>query len=228
MREHNMAVTHTLHRFSVSGQVQGGGGVMTPTLDPPLVKHPPLDIVCVTSSALPKIVKHPHSWTFTSTHPPLDIVRVTSSALPPLDIARVTSSTFQGGGGGERSRSRTLCIGFQYQDKFKGGGGDHPYHHHPGSATGIYQVVTCFLSSVLVDNISLYSWCVSFVYLLQQLTINSNILYIFCIVMLVFMVPGIHVSISYILEANNKKNTIIINTLFIILYILVFLQVCRR
>ena len=25
-------------------------------------------------------------------------------------------------GGGDRSRSRTLCIGFQYQDKFKGGG----------------------------------------------------------------------------------------------------------
>ena len=49
-------------------------------------------------------------------HPPLDIVRVTSSALrkktppllgiykhPPLDIARVTSSTFQGGGGQWRS-----------------------------------------------------------------------------------------------------------------------------
>ena len=44
-----------------------------------------LDIVRVTSSALHKIEKHPHSWTFTST--------------PPLDIARVTSSTFQGGGG---------------------------------------------------------------------------------------------------------------------------------
>ena len=49
-------------------------------------KHPPpLDIVRVTSSALRKFEKHPHSWTFTSTHP--------------LDIARVTSSTFQGGGG---------------------------------------------------------------------------------------------------------------------------------
>ena len=43
-------------------------------------KHPPLDIVRVTSSALRKVEKHPHSWTFTST-PPLDIVRVTSSAL---------------------------------------------------------------------------------------------------------------------------------------------------
>ena len=47
------------------------------------------------------------------------------SQAPPLDIARVTSSTFQGGGG-DRSRLRTLCIGFQYRDKFKGGGGDHP------------------------------------------------------------------------------------------------------
>ena len=52
-----------------------------------VVKHPPppLGIVRVTSSALQKIEKHTHSWTFTST--------------PPLDIARVTSSTFQGGGG---------------------------------------------------------------------------------------------------------------------------------
>ena len=49
-------------------------------------KHPPpLDIVRVTSSALRKIEKHPHSWTFTSTP-------------PPLDSARVTSSTFQGSG----------------------------------------------------------------------------------------------------------------------------------
>ena len=30
---------------------------------------PPLDIVCVTSFALRKIEKHPHSWTFTSTPP---------------------------------------------------------------------------------------------------------------------------------------------------------------
>ena len=75
----------------------------------------------MTSSALRKIEKHPHSWTFTSTH-------------PSLDSARVTSSTFQGGGGGDRSRSRTLSIGFQYRDKFKGG--DHPCHTPPGSATG--------------------------------------------------------------------------------------------
>ena len=39
-----------------------------------------------------------------------------------LDIARVTSSTFRGGGGGDRSRPRTLCIGFQHRDKFGGGG----------------------------------------------------------------------------------------------------------
>ena len=83
----------------------------------------PLDIVRVTSSALLKIEKHPHSWTFTST--------------PPLDIARVTSSTFQGGG--DRSRSRTLCIGFQYRDKFKGGGGVITHvPPPPGSATGVH------------------------------------------------------------------------------------------
>ena len=53
---------------------------------------------------------------------------------PPLDIARVTSSTFQGGGG-DRSRSRTLCIGFQYRDKFKGGGVITPVTLPPRSAT---------------------------------------------------------------------------------------------
>ena len=57
---------------------------------PPLLdihKHPPLDIVRVTSSALRKIEKHHHSWTFARTP-------------PPLDIACVTSSTFQGGATG--------------------------------------------------------------------------------------------------------------------------------
>ena len=66
----------------------GGGGVWTWmggtqariqiqfTSTPP----PPLDIARVMSSALWKIEKHPHSWTFTSSTP-LDIVRVTSSAL---------------------------------------------------------------------------------------------------------------------------------------------------
>ena len=108
-----------------------------------------------------KLKKHTHSWTFTSTPPlghcPCDVIRPPKKLKntptlghsqahlhppththTPLDIARVTSSSFQGGGGGDRSRSRTLCIGFQYQDKFQGGGGDHPYHHHPppGSATG--------------------------------------------------------------------------------------------
>ena len=39
--------------------LKGGGGG----------EAPPLDIVCVTSPALQKIVKHPHSWTFTSTPP---------------------------------------------------------------------------------------------------------------------------------------------------------------
>ena len=47
--------------------------------------EPPLDIVRVTSSALQKIEKHTHSWTFTSTPPPLDIARVTSSALQKIE-----------------------------------------------------------------------------------------------------------------------------------------------
>ena len=65
-----------------TGFPEGGGISQAPA---------PLDIV-VTSFALRKIEKHPHSWTFTST-PPLDIVRVTSSALrkiekhPPPTIA---------------------------------------------------------------------------------------------------------------------------------------------
>ena len=67
-----------------TGFPEGGDFTSTP---------PPLDIVCVTSFALRKIEKHPHSWTFTSTPPLLDIVRVTSSALrkiekhPPPTIA---------------------------------------------------------------------------------------------------------------------------------------------
>ena len=72
--------------------------------------HPPLDIVCVTSSALRKIEKHPRSWTFSST-------------TTPLDIACVTSSTFQGGGGVIGPGHEHFAIGFQYRDKFKGGGG---------------------------------------------------------------------------------------------------------
>ena len=104
-----------------------------------LHKHThPLDIVCVTSSALRKIEKDPYSWTFTSTHP-LDIVCVTSSALRkiekhphswtftsthPLDIACVTSSTFQGGGAIGPGHEH-FAIGFQYSSS-GGGGGDHP------------------------------------------------------------------------------------------------------
>ena len=68
------------------GFLKGGGG---PGADTGFFTStpPPLDSVRVTSSALRKFEKHPHSWTFTST--------------PPLDIARVTSSTFQGGGRGD-------------------------------------------------------------------------------------------------------------------------------
>ena len=70
-----------------------GGGVKTFTS----THTHPLNIVRVTSSALQKIEKHPHSWTFTSTP-------------PPLDIARMTSSTFRGGGVCDRSRSRTHTL----------------------------------------------------------------------------------------------------------------------
>ena len=73
----------------------------------------PLDIVHVTSSALRKIEKHPHSWTFTST--PLGPC--------PCDVIHIPR------GGGDRSRSRTLCIGFQYRGSSRGG--DHPCHPPP-------------------------------------------------------------------------------------------------
>ena len=45
---------------------EGGGGWRHSTSTPP----PPLDIACVTSSALRKIEKHPYSCTFASTPPP--------------------------------------------------------------------------------------------------------------------------------------------------------------
>ena len=69
-------------------------------------RTPPLDIVRVTSSI------RPHSWTFTGTplgHCPRDVIRppknwktppswTFTSTPPPLDIARVTSSTYSKGG----------------------------------------------------------------------------------------------------------------------------------
>ena len=77
-------------------------------------KHPPppLDIVCVTSSALRKIEKYPHSWTFTSTH-------TLGHCL--CDVIHIPR-----GGGVIGPGHEHFAIGFQYQDKFKGGGGDHP------------------------------------------------------------------------------------------------------
>ena len=42
---------------------------------------------------------------------------------PPLDIACVTSSTFQGGGGVIGPGHEHFAIGFQYREKLKGGGG---------------------------------------------------------------------------------------------------------
>ena len=86
--------------------------------------HTPLDIVRVTSSALRKIEKHPHSWTFTSTP-------------PPLDIARVTSSTFQGGGGWSVPDTHTLhrfSVSGQVQE---GGWSSLSPPPPPGSATEV-------------------------------------------------------------------------------------------
>ena len=83
-------------------------------------------------------VKHTPPWTLSAwRHPPSKKLQNTptlghSQAPPtPLDIARVTSSTFQGGVG-DRSRSRTLCIGFH-----RGGGviTPTPPPPPPGSAT---------------------------------------------------------------------------------------------
>ena len=60
----------------------------------------PLNIVRVTSSALQKIEKHPHSWTFTSTH------THTPWTLPYMyDVVHIPR-----GGGGDRSRSRTHTL----------------------------------------------------------------------------------------------------------------------
>ena len=84
-----------------------GGGVKT------FHKHPPLDIVCVTSSALRKIEKHPHSWTLSAwrhhKHPPWT-----------LPVWRHPHS--KGGGGVIGPGHEHFAIGFQYRDKFKGGG----------------------------------------------------------------------------------------------------------
>ena len=62
---------------------RGGPGADTGffTSTPPPLGHCPCDVICPQKNG-----KTPHSWTFTSTP-------------PPLGIARVTSSTFQGGGG---------------------------------------------------------------------------------------------------------------------------------
>ena len=68
-------------RIGLQDFLRGGGGRED------VHKHThPLNIVRVTSSALQKIEKHPHSWTFTSTPPP---------GHCPYDVIQ-----FRGGGGG--------------------------------------------------------------------------------------------------------------------------------
>ena len=80
---------------------------------PPLLDihkhHPPLDIVRVTSSALPKIEKHTHSWTFTST--------------PPWTLWRHPHS--KGGGGWSVPVTHTLHR-FSVSGQVQGGGGWSP------------------------------------------------------------------------------------------------------
>ena len=97
-----------------TGFLEGGGGE-------DIHKHPPLEIVRVTSSALQKIEKHPHSWTFTST-PPLDIVRVTSSALRNTPHSWTFTSTPLGHCPCDVIHTPRGVIG--------------PCHPPPGSATG--------------------------------------------------------------------------------------------
>ena len=80
-------------RIGLQDFLRGGGGRED------VHKHThPLNIVRVTSSALQKIEKHPHSWTFTSTPPPWT-----------LPVWRHPHSA-GGGGGGDRSRSRTHTL----------------------------------------------------------------------------------------------------------------------
>ena len=63
----------------------------------------PLNIVRVTSSALQKIEKHPHSWTFTSIPPPLGLGHC------PYDVNHIPG----GGGVIGPGHARTLCcIGY--------------------------------------------------------------------------------------------------------------------
>ena len=86
-----------------------GGGVKTFTSTPP-----PLDIVRVTSSALRKIEKHPHSWTFTSTplgHCPCDVIHIPRE-----------------GGGWSVPVTHTLHRFSVSGQVPGGGGGDHPCH----------------------------------------------------------------------------------------------------
>ena len=113
---------------------------------------PPFDIARVTSSALRKIDEHPAP----PPPPPRGLGHLHKHPPPPplinklalvLDIARVTTLTFQeGGGGGDRPchahyiiYSSTRSIVFRIKTS-SGGGGDYtrhppPPHPTPGSAT---------------------------------------------------------------------------------------------
>ena len=89
---------HSHRLFHITGAdpgfLKGGPGADTGffTSTPP-----PLDIVRVTSSALRKFEKHPHSWTFTSTpspgHCPYDVIHTPKSKGGGRVITPVTQHT---------------------------------------------------------------------------------------------------------------------------------------
>ena len=103
------------------GFLKGGGG---PGADTPPLGHCPRDVI-----------RPPKNW---KTPPLLDIHK-----HPPLDIARVTSTTFQGGGGWSVPVTHTLHR-FSVSGQVRGGGGGviTPATQPPGSATGVHLTST--------------------------------------------------------------------------------------
>ena len=121
---HGLCLKHSCPIYAPSGRNRvklfffwGGGSLSRRSED--IHKHPPpLDIVRVTSSALRKIEKHPHSWRHLQAPP------------PPSDIALVTSSTFQGGGGVTGPGHAHFAYRFSVSGQVQGGGSSLS-HTHP-------------------------------------------------------------------------------------------------
>ena len=78
---------------------------------PPPLGHCPCDVI-----RPPKKLKNTPTLGHSQAPPPLGHC--------PCDVIHMPR------GGGVIGPGHAHCIGFQYQDKFRGGG-DHPYHHHP-------------------------------------------------------------------------------------------------